>query len=749
MSALRESASVLTGPPGTGKSEVIASVLLNQLLRGRPTLFASKNHQALAAVVPRLNTGFDGGGELIVQASSRDPAQRRTYLASLQTLLARPPRADTAGGEALVAHLKQLFTRQRAALLALDELERLRERYESAEARVAQLRLAHGVHPGWDEAIAAWPRDISHEQVDAWHRELHDLVAPPTGWLVKLSRALRRRRIRARLDALRSALQRLPSVPGGESLPDATAAADAWRPLFASWRAAAEGAQLADTVREAEHRLIDLDGGERHTCELAEAQRGIESATRQWAVWASAGLPNPLTPQEREDLANLRAGVQIWGPDRCRRELRKSFRVVLRAFPLWSVSNLSARSALPLVPALFELAVIDEASQCDIASVVPLLARSRRAVIAGDPMQLQHVSTLDVVAEQALLQQHQLTDSSLQRFTYRVNSAFDLVSASAALPDRARVRLDLHFRSHEAIADYCNDAFYGKTLHVVTATERLTLPRHRRPGIHWTHVSGRVEAGPTGAWSAEEIQAVRHELLSLAEEEYGGTIGVVTPFRHQMIRLKDALEADNALPRAFLERTHFAAATAHGFQGDERDLILFSLCAGPDMPNGATVFLRENPNLFNVAVSRARAVLHVVGNREWASQCGISFVEKLAQRVASSSRCPSSAEAEPYQSPWERVLAQALRDAGIEVLPQYAIAGRFLDLAILSPRKVDVEVDGESVHRTARGGRRDDDHWRDLQLQSLGWRVRRFWVYELREDLASCVRRVHQALKER
>jgi hypothetical protein len=73
-----------------------------------------------------------------------------------------------------------------------------------------------------------------------------------------------------------------------------------------------------------------------------------------------------------------------------------------------------------------------------------------------------------------------------------------------------------------------------------------------------------------------------------------------------------------------------------------------------------------------------------------------------------------------YQSPWEEVLAIALQSAGIKVVPQYPIAGRFLDLAILNPIKIDVEVDGESVHRTAGGGRKDDDHWRDLQLQSLG-----------------------------
>jgi very-short-patch-repair endonuclease len=60
---------------------------------------------------------------------------------------------------------------------------------------------------------------------------------------------------------------------------------------------------------------------------------------------------------------------------------------------------------------------------------------------------------------------------------------------------------------------------------------------------------------------------------------------------------------------------------------------------------------------------------------------------------------------------------------------------------------LDIEVDGESVHRTAGGGRKDDDYWRDLQLQSLGWKVSRFWVYELREDMPRCVQSISELLK--
>jgi len=134
-------------------------------------------------------------------------------------------------------------------------------------------------------------------------------------------------------------------------------------------------------------------------------------------------------------------------------------------------------------------------------------------------------------------------------------------------------------------------------------------------------------------------------------------------------------------------------------------------------------------------------------NQEWALNCGLAYIEKLARHASTDHRSAVANKPDPYQSPWEKVLADALETAGIAVVPQYPIAGRFLDLATTSPKKVDIEVDGESVHRTARGGRKDDDYWRDLQLQSLGWQVCRFWVYELREDLAACVRKVRKMLE--
>ena len=683
MNALAEPMSVVTGPPGTGKSEVVAALLLNQLLRGRPALFASKNHQALEAVLPRLNCAVEGG-DLVIQTSSRDLAQRQNYLAKLQSLLARPPRHDATQGETFQRRFLEVFGWQQAALGDIHALEKARDDYGKLNQQLSALRKQLPLTAQSDDALASWPKIVTRDQIEIWEGELGKALCPPSGFFGRLWRALRRRKVEARCQAARKPLLTLPNPFADRALPVASAPAEAWNDFFETWKPWAEAARVAGLVSSCEQRLAQLPPADECNRRLAETQQVIEETTREWMAWAAGGLPNPLAPGEREALANLRAGIQNWGADRFARELRDNFPLILRAFPLWSVSNRAVRGALPLVPGLFDLAVIDEASQCDIASVVPLLARSRRVVFVGDPMQLRHVSKLGVAVDQMLLQQYELTNAAVQRFTYRVNSAFDLADTNPSVPDAARVRLDLHFRSHDLIADYCNEAFYEKTLHVVTVTERLKIPRGAHPGIHWTHVTGRLEPGLTGAWCADEIEAVRKELLTLVASDYRGTVGVVTPFKQQMIRLKDALETGDSLPKEFCERTQLLIDTAYGFQGGERDLILFSLCGGPELTAGGVWFFREEKNQFNVAVSRARGVLHVVGNRDWALNCGLTHIEKLARRTLPGGPGPVSKQREPYQSPWEKVLVEALRQAGIPVAPQYPVAGRFLDLAILT-----------------------------------------------------------------
>jgi very-short-patch-repair endonuclease len=188
-----------------------------------------------------------------------------------------------------------------------------------------------------------------------------------------------------------------------------------------------------------------------------------------------------------------------------------------------------------------------------------------------------------------------------------------------------------------------------------------------------------------------------------------------------------------------------AVDTAHGFQGDERDVIVFSLCAGPDMPQGSRVFLRESGYLFNVAVSRARAVVHVIGNKEWAKRCGIRHIEKLTYQWKPSPETSNRGPWHPHESPWEQKLYDSLLKTGLEPRPQFSVSSRRLDMALVrqgtNALKLDIEVDGD-CHRNSDGTRKMDDLWRDIQLQGLGWKVMRFWTYQLREDMDGCIQKV-------
>ena len=95
---------------------------------------------------------------------------------------------------------------------------------------------------------------------------------------------------------------------------------------------------------------------------------------------------------------------------------------------------------------------------------------------------------------------------------------------------------------------------------------------------------------------------------------------------------------------------------------------------------------------------------------------------------------------------WEPALAAALLKADLPFFQQYPAHGRYLDFALLREGlKLNVEVDGETYHRSAQGGNVEADIRRDQSLIAAGWTIMRFWVYQLREDMPACVQRISDA----
>jgi very-short-patch-repair endonuclease len=268
-----------------------------------------------------------------------------------------------------------------------------------------------------------------------------------------------------------------------------------------------------------------------------------------------------------------------------------------------------------------------------------------------------------------------------------------------------------------------------------------------------------IRPGNGGAFNKAEAIAVVTELRRLVlDRGYKGTVGVVSPFRAQANLIRELALADEPLAEQLIKQ-EFLSDTVHKFQGDERDVMVFSPVVSKGISTGAIGFLRNNGNLFNVAITRARSMLLVVGDLSEASNCDVEYLKRFAQftQELREKEKPSAwtegtdlganypKVANPEQvSDWEKLLYRELYKNGIGTIPQYQVEKYALDLALVfdDNRRLDIEVDGERYHRAWDGELCRRDQMRNQRLYELGWDVMRFWVYEIRDDLAGCIRKV-------
>ncbi len=673
--------SVVTGPPGTGKSEVIVSMAASALWRGERVLVASKNHQALDAVEDRLSRIAP---DAPFMARTLDPARDldRSFADVLSDLISEPSVASGVGPDpAGDGALRQLADARTAALDALEARRFLRLQLAEDLERLDARRAAAGVSE--TTGLVEAPK-----QPSLWIRLFR--------WLGILRRPYAQVTGVAQETLSNTALER----------------------------------RVRDT-------LVDLERVEREEVDdpvrITEEIRKLAPKVLGPHLVAAAALDE----EARLALADARADMELHGEMALDRAIAGR---VLEHRPLWLASVLGAPKRVPLEDGLFDLVIFDEAGQCDIGSALPLLARARRAVIVGDDRQLAFIPQLGAAQDRNLMAAQGLPRRGMGRFAQGARSLFDLARATRGAP---AVMLRDQYRSAPEIVDYLNGDFYGGRLRPAVDVTGLRPPLSTRPGLAWTHVPPRVDATGANVNRAEVDEIVVHLRTLLVEQDYTGEVGVIAPFRPQVLALAEALGA--AIPAERRERAALRIATVDGFQGQERDLILFSPVVHARAPASAVAFLQRDWRRMNVAISRARAVAHVFGDLDYARSGAIRRLASLAARATEPRRAPAEGV---FDSVWEERLYAAMRGDGLDPRPQYEIAGRRLDFALFGADglKLDVEVDGRRWHQDTDGGRKLDDLWRDHQLRSLGWRVRRFWVDELHRDMEGCLDRIRDDL---
>jgi hypothetical protein len=276
------------------------------------------------------------------------------------------------------------------------------------------------------------------------------------------------------------------------------------------------------------------------------------------------------------------------------------FSLLLESMPIWLCSLEGLHKTLPLTHELFDLVIIDEATQCDIASCLPALQRAKRALVVGDPQQLKHISFLAKDKQQQIFRQHQLDQSTLE-ISYRDHSMIDL--AQRHIQNQADiVMLNEHYRSAPDIIRFSNQQFYQNKLRLMTEKPAIEAKKH----IDVISVKDAQRIDGINTVEADAIIEKIHQLIIEQEtvaDDYKLSIGVLSFFRDQAQYIQDRIFQSFDLEQIMTHKLR--CGTPYAFQGEERDVMLISCAVDVDSVAGTFTYINR-PDVFNVGITRAR-----------------------------------------------------------------------------------------------------------------------------------------------
>lgn len=408
--------------------------------------------------------------------------------------------------------------------------------------------------------------------------------------------------------------------------------------------------------------------------------------------------------------------------------------------PCLMMSPLSVGQFLPLESARFDAVVFDEASQVKPEDAVGTIMRGKQVIVVGDSKQLPPTTFFDVSMADDFDEDDYYDDDA-----GAFESILDLCG-TVGLPERM---LQWHYRSRrEGLIAFSNNFLYDNRL--------VTFPAPdfdgAGTGVEFRHVADGIYDRSRSRTNAREVQEVLEIVRSHAATCPDKSLGVVTFSQAQMTAIDTALwrlRGEDPRMEAFFGNMHdepFFVKNLENVQGDERDVIVFSVGYGRDAAgklamNFGPLNNRGGERRLNVAVTRARESVIVVSSIRGAdidvtrTQAeGVRFLKQYldyAERGvgALDAVCTAESDAE-YGSVFEEQVGRRLESAGYSVKRQVGCSGYRIDLAVVHPARpgqfaLGIECDGATYHSAATA--RERDRLREQVLKQLGWRLYRIW----------------------
>lgn len=657
------------GPPGTGKSQTIVNLICHLVSNGKTVLVASRMDKATDVVADRLN---DFGAPYLALRAGRQNYQKQLSF-DLQDLISNKVDLDTDFENSIlvdVEDMQKLVLTIREKENKCEEIIKLEQEWQkiikerdSKEKQLGSLQFLTG--------------KLTMQEVDNIDGAIKNLEknAEKQGFFADVTTKFANHQ-------LKKIIQNKDFKPDFENLERI--------------KMELEVARLSTKARYTETQMYKI--GNIH--QLLEEIKMLKRKQKTLAIEILKGKRrNALKGLLRDQVKRQRLIVHTKALVTRKKNLQnrlledEDFKPLLEAFPCWCITTYAVSNSLPLKPGMFDVAIIDEASQCDIASCIPILFRCKKAVIVGDDKQLPHLSFLEKSKEQSFLSQYEIPDKYQLMWRFRTNSMFDLANYYSTKP----VLLDEHFRSYAPIIDFSNKEFYGDRIRIMSKLGDSQI-------LELVQVEdGKVDSEMTR--NMPEVEAIMQRLQEIIQDDDRNSdpdhepvsVGIISPFRGQVELIKKALA--QLYPDTVLRKHKIEVGTAHTFQGDERDIIMLSWAVANNSFNQSLTFL-QIPNLFNVAITRARKkqIIFLSKDPKTLPQGLLKdYIEYVQAYVARNNlKEEMKIDENVYKNSFEKEIASFLRDEGFEVTAGQTVAGLSADLLVKDPtgRTMIVECDG-------------------------------------------------------
>lgn len=607
--------------------------------------------------------------------------------------------------------------------LALLEAVAVAERLARASAPVEEARRLLAAESRWGDAAPAVRAALS-----AVEARDHELYATS---LRRLGRLRTARELLTRRDDLDATLR--ASAPRLHAAVSVDVHNPLWPQRLSGFDAAWAWAYTRATLRR--RHTADVNRLQRDLDRIEERIRAQVETLAATRAWAHAVAPGRLDRSARASLEHyaylvkqLGKGSGKFGAQR-RADVRQAMGQCRSAVPVWILPTYRIAEQLTIEPNMFDVVVVDEASQAGVeATFLQYLAP--RIVVIGDDKQVSPAAVgVDQQHLRDLANQYLYDDDFRSAWQDPKRSLFD----EAKMRFAGMLTLTEHRRCVPEIIEFSNRiAYEPEGVRLVPVRQ---FGSDRLPPIVPVHVPDGVQEGSTKVNRAEAVAIVDQIEECCADPRYDGlTFGVISLLGTGQAKLIEKLLQERVAEEEWVRR-EIRCGDAADFQGSERDVMFLSMVAAP-APGKRTVALTADTYVqrYNVAASRAKDQMWLfhsipaasLGNTEDMRFRLLDYCYTAQHNADEDDRVlaqplTDDEQAEPFDSLFTQRVANRLLDRGFAVIPKFETQGRLLDLVVIGgTARLAVQCEGDSWEG-AEAYRRDLD--RQRELQRCGWTI--------------------------